>query len=63
MLSQVDVRDLPGTSEGFAFTVYDGTVLPYADSSVDMAVALMSLHHCENASETIAEVLITITTI
>lgn len=51
-----DVRDLPGMEQGFTFTVYDGTVLPYADNSIHLAVALMSLHHVDDVTTTLLEI-------
>jgi len=51
-----DVRDLPGMEQGFTFAVYDGTVLPYPDNSIHLAVALMSLHHVDNITTTLLEI-------
>ena len=50
-----DVRELP-SSPLFTFSLITSDSLPYASSSVQVALALMSLHHIETVQRSIAEI-------
>lgn len=51
----IDVVDSKIRYPDIDFTTYDGTTLPYGDSSFDTAVSYHVLHHTENPKKALAE--------
>ena len=50
-----DVRELP-RSPLFSFRLVSGSALPYADGSIQLVLALMSLHHIEGVEASLREI-------